>query len=216
MEHLRPHPAYVPVRINIRLKQLFAQRTSRYTYAFNTRTYTDFEIFNITGDATIDHSHVGDALRTSTKPVVFFLCYDVGHDPRLKLFIRHIVCCVAFGREILFFDMRNLAGIDPHHQRHIETELERKSGVSGIRLVNAACLTHRCIYLQRYKGHELGWCVAWAMYFLNQITHRPVSHENALHYAKTLYKKINDTLTHDRTNMLIEAWYIKWYTRINQ
>lgn len=210
MEHLRPHPSNVPPHANLKIKNIFASRTPAYHYAFNNNGYTDFDVYNILGTATVDRSNVGLALRTSTKPVVFFLCYDVGQDKKLDMFIRHVVCCVAFGPTVYFLDMRDLADISPSHKKYIEKELERKSGVSGIQLVNAACFTGQCVYLQRFKDkQEVGWCIAWALYFLDSITGRyKLAHaRDKKKYLSNLYRNINTILSASETNLPIEMWY---------
>jgi hypothetical protein len=214
VEHLRPHPASVPVRSNVALKEKFASSNDAFTYAFNKRGYTDFDIYNILKKPTVDRSGVGHAIATSTKPVVFFLCYDVGYSKVLNLFIRHIVCCVAKGKDVIFFDMRDLCDIAPEHQRRIEHELERKSGVTGIKLHNASCFGGKCIYLQRFKGEdELGWCIAWALYFLQWITQHGVPTESSV---KKLYTHINKALIHHKSNHPIEEWYVKSYQSLEQ
>jgi hypothetical protein len=212
--HLRPHPASVPVKANVKLKQDFAKDSSAFTYAFNTRGYTDFDIYNLLGKPSVDRSGVGLAIATSTKPVVFFLCYDVGYDKTLNLFIRHIVCCVAKGKDILFFDMRDLCDIAPEHQKRIERELERKSGISGLKLHNASCFGDSCIYLQRFKGKdELGWCIAWALYFLQWLTeHGPPTEQS----VKKLYTHLNSILKSRQSNSPIEEWYVKSYQSLEQ
>jgi hypothetical protein len=218
MDHLRPHPATVKSSINLKIKKLFASKTDKYTYALNDRTYVDFDIYNIYKKPTVDRSGVCHHIRTSTKPVVFFMCYDVGDNPTLGVFIRHIVCCVAFPGDtvnILFFDMRDLCDISPKHQELIETEISRKCGKT-VNLINASCLTSECIYLQKFKGEdEIGWCVAWALYFLNMLT-SPLfrgkyvadmtEHQYKLHISK-LYEKIYGVLSSEKSNHFIEKWY---------
>lgn len=218
-EHLRPHPATVPPSKNLQIKKLFASRTDKYTYAFNDRGYVDFDIYNITGGSTVDRSGVCRAIRTSAKPVVFFMCYDVGYDSVIRVFIRHIVCCVAFPGEsvkVLFFDMRNLCDISPGHQKLIEAEISRKCG-KPVELINASCLDGECLYLQKFKGRkEIGWCIAWALYFLNILT-KPLFRgkyvadmkepQYSLH-IKNLYKTVYRHLSTNKSNSLIERWYI--------
>ncbi len=219
MSHLRPHPATVKSSINLKIKKLFASKTDKYTYALNDRTYVDFDIYNIDKKPTIDRSGVCRLIRTSTKPVVFFMCYDVGYNPTLEVFIRHIVCCVAFPGDtvkILFFDMRDLCDISPKHQELIETEISKKCG-KPINLINASCLGSECIYLQKFKGEdEIGWCIAWALYFLNMLTSplfrgKYVADMNEaqykLHIGK-LYAKIHSHMADSKSNHFIEKWYI--------
>ena len=219
MSHLRPHPAFVKASVNLNIKKTFKQRTDKYTYAFNERTYVDFDIYNILKKPTVDRSGVCAHLKSSSKPVVFFMCYDVGNNTHLRMFIRHVVCCVAFPSEdtvkILFFDMRNLCDISPKHQELIETEISRKCGKT-IELINASCLRSECIYLQKFKGDdEVGWCVGWALYFLNILT-SPLfrgkyvadmtEFQYKLHISK-LYEKIHAYMASEKSNHLIEKWY---------
>ncbi len=217
--HLRPHPATVKSSINLKIKKLFASRTDKYTYALNNTTYVDFDIYNIDKKPTVDRSGVCKLIRTSDKPVIFFMCYDVGYNDHLKLFIRHIVCCLAFPGEtvkILFFDMRDLCDISPKHQELIETEISRKCG-KPVNLINASCLGSECIYLQKFKGEdEVGWCVAWGLYFLNVLT-SPLFRgkyvadmteaQYKLHINK-LYEKIHSYMASKNSNHFIEKWYI--------
>lgn len=209
---MRPHPTEVPASQQLKLKQFFASRTNSYEYAFNPTDYIDFEIFNITKRRTKDNSHVGKALSASTKPVVFFLTYEVGYDKVLKKFIQHVVCCVAFGKNILFFDMRDLCDISKRHQQRIESELERASGLFGIHLHNACYTGNEYVYLQRFKPEtEVGWCIAWALFFLNTITTRPLLSRIAdrKKYVIDLYKSIDTILDHEQSNHPIERWYLK-------
>ena len=222
MSHLRPHPASVKSSINLKIKKLFASRTDKYTFALNERTYVDFDIYNIDKKPTIDRSGVCNLIRTSAKPVVFLMCYDVGNNPKLGLFIRHVVCCVAFPGEttkILFFDMRDLCDISPKHQEVIETEISRKCK-KPVELINASCLGSECIYLQKFKGdNEVGWCVAWALYFMNMLTSplfrgKYVADMNEAQYKlhiSNLYTKIYGILSEQKSNHLIEKWYISQF-----
>lgn len=219
-EHLRPHPANVKSSVNLKLKKLFASKTDKYTYALNDRTYVDFDVYNILKKPTIDRSGVCHLLRTSTKPVIFFMCYDVGNNPTLKLFIRHVVCCVAFPGDtvnILVFDMRDLCDISPKHQELIETEISRKCGKS-INIINASCLRSECIYLQKFKGdNEIGWCIAWALYFLNILTSplfrgKYIADMSEFQYKlhiSNLYEKIHSYMASKKSNHLIEKWYVE-------
>ena len=218
MSHLRPHPAFVKSSVNVNIKNTFKQKTDKYTYAFNNRSYVDFDIYNILKKSTVDRSGVCSHIQTSTKPVIFFMCYDVGYNTTLKTFIRHVVCCVAFPGDtvkILFFDMRNLCDISPTHQELIETEISRKCG-KPVELINASCLGSECLYLQKFKGeNEVGWCVGWALYFLNMLT-SPLfrgkyvadmtEFQYKLHISK-LYEKIYGVLSSEKSNHFIEKWY---------
>ena len=211
----------VKTQTNLKLKQIFASKTDKYIFATNSRTYVDFDIYNIFKEPTVDRSHVCELLKTSTKPVVFFLCYDVGYNTTLKTFIRHVVCCVAFPSttviKVLFFDMRNLCDISPKHQTLIEDEISRKCGRS-IDLINASCISKDCIYLQKFKGeNEIGWCVAWALFFLSNVITEPLfrgkyladmTEEQYTKHVGNMYKHIHATMKKAKTNHLIERWYV--------
>jgi len=216
--HLRPHPTQVARYKNAFLKHQLAERTSKYTYAFNDTNYCDFNVFNIHKKPSADLSGVGNALRTSKKPVVFFLTYDVGFNRKIGIFIRHIVCCVAYPSArktpILFFEMRNLRDISPGHQQFIEKEIETLCDVPEVSLINLAC-QDKCIYLQRFKSeYEIGWCVAWSLFFLDFITK---SHEKEylpdmtmnrqLKLLAELYRDVDKTLGDEESNQPIERWY---------
>lgn len=223
-EHLRPHPAAVNVQTNLKIKKLFASRTDKYTYAFNSRSYVDFDIYNVFKEPTVDRSHVCELISTSDKPVVFFLCYDVGYNTTLKVFIRHIVCCVAFPSthvvKILFFDMRNLCDISPKHQTLIEDEISSRCK-KPVDLINAACISKECVYLQKFKGeHEIGWCVAWALFFLENAISKPLfrgkyladmTEEQYVKHIGNMYKKIHTAMKRSKTNHFIERWYVSHF-----
>jgi hypothetical protein len=219
-EHLRPHPASVKVGTNLKIKKKFANRTDAFTYAFNDKSYVDFDIYNILKKPTVDRSGVCKAISTSKKPVVFFLCYDVGDNKYVNLFIRHIVCCVAFPSadkvRILFFDMRDLCDISKKHQEHIEEEIGRKCGKKVV-LENASCLSNKCIYLQKFKGdYEVGWCIAWALFFLDKaITSDPTLVHN-INNIKHFYKHVYSILSKANSNRPIEEWYVKSYQEVSQ
>ena len=214
MQHLRPHPTTVKAGINLTLKKNSASKLpDKYTYAFNNRGYVDFDIYNILKKPTVDRSGVGLAIRTSTKPVVFFMCYDVGYNSILKLFVRHIVCCVSENQKVLFFDMRNLCDISPEHQKVIEREISAKSG-TPVELINASCVGKKCTYLQKFKGDdELGWCIAWALFFLetvvtdNGFADLDISQKKK--YTDKFYRNVYATLSKEKSNRPIEEWYIK-------
>jgi len=207
------HPSAVPVWKNRMLKHFFANN-SAYTYAFNPTTYMDFDIYNIGGHPSVDRSGVGHAIRTSNKPVVFFLGYDVGPDTYNKLFIRHVVCCIAYGGDVMFLDMRNLNDISKTLQSMIEKSLSKSAGIP-VSIVNAACLSGSCKYLQRFKDrHAVGWCIAWALFFLNNITnaHAPIDKK----YIRNLYASVDKTLDDAHTNTPIEEWYLKFYRSLQR
>jgi hypothetical protein len=214
-EHLRPHPAKVKVGTNLKIKNKFANNDA-FTYAFNKKSYVDFDIYNILGNPSVDRSNVCELMNTSSKPVVFFLCYDVGDNKYVNLFIRHIVCCVAFPTKdevrILFFDMRNLCDISKKHQEHIEKEIEKKCKKKVI-LENASCFSGECIYLQKFKGdYEVGWCVAWALFFLSKLDPSLMAKD----HIEKLYKHVYSILSKANSNRPIEEWYVKSYSEVSQ
>lgn len=213
-EHLRPHPAEVKVGTNLKIKNKFAT-SNAFTYAFNNRSYVDFDIYNILGNPSVDRSNVCKMLKTSKKPVVFFLCYDVGDNKYVNLFIRHIVCCVAFPSDqevrILFFDMRNLCDISKKHQEHIEKEIEKKCGIRVL-LENASCFGGKCLYLQKFKGdYEIGWCIAWALFFLSKLDAEHIKKDD----IQSLYKHVYSILSNAKSNRPIEEWYVKSYSEVS-
>ena len=215
-EHLRPHPAQVKVGTNVRIKNKFATNNA-FAYAFNNRSYVDFDIYNILGKPSVDRSNVCEMLKTSNKPVVFFLCYDVGDNKYVNLFIRHIVCCVAFPSNdevrILFFDMRNLCDISKKHQEHIEKEIEKKCGIRVL-LENASCFGGKCLYLQKFKGdYEVGWCIAWALFFLSKLKSGTLSEQKE--HTQNLYTYVYSILSNAKSNRPIEEWYIKSYSEVS-
>lgn len=214
-EHLRPHPAEVKSGTNLKLKLKFANKDA-FTYAFNKRTYVDFDIYNILNKPSVDRSNVCETLHTSNKPVVFFLCYDVGYNKHVDLFIRHIVCCVAFPSKdevrILFFDMRNLCDISKKHQEHIEKEIERKCRKKVI-LENASCFGEKCIYLQEFKDkYEVGWCIAWALFFLSKLDYNRMQKDD----IQQMYEHVYSILSNAKSNRPIEEWYVKSYSEVFQ
>jgi hypothetical protein len=204
----------VKVGTNLKIKNKFATNNA-FTYAFNNRSYVDFDIYNILGNPSVDRSNVCKMLKTSKKPVVFFLCYDVGDNKYVNLFIRHIVCCVAFPSDqevrILFFDMRNLCDISKKHQEHIEKEIEKKCGIRVL-LENASCFGGKCLYLQKFKGdYEIGWCIAWALFFLSKLDAERIKKDD----IQSLYKHVYSILSNAKSNRPIEEWYIKSYSEVS-
>lgn len=213
MEHLRPHPVEVSERKNIQKKFEFKQRTDKYLFAFNPSDYCDFEIFNITGEQTRAYPGVCAALRYSKIPTIFFFSYDVGNNETLGVFVRHVVCCLAMNKRIYFFDMRNLAEISKNMKSRIESEIKKYCGVD-YEIINLSCnRTTQCRYLQRFKGdNEMGWCIGWALMFLDYLTGNPEITEKTNEELKIvfgeLYDYIDEQLKSKRSNRFIEEYYI--------
>lgn len=226
------HPTQQDERVNLQLKRSIANKVKgNYIFAFDKHDYCDFEVFNITGQATRASREFIQGFQTlyqpSKKPVVFFLCYDVGFKKELDdQFIRHVVCCVA-GRNggdtihLFMFDMRNLREISNDLRIHIETELSRvtkKPPSLKLHITNVACVDRKkCVYLQRFKGlHEMGWCIAWASFFLDAALARPVwkgkyayelTFEEQKEAFAEIYRLVDAELRRTRTNGFIEDWY---------
>lgn len=226
------HPTKQDERVNMRLKREIAKRVQdKYVFAFDPSDYCDFEVYNILGNSTRASREFIRGFQTlytsSNKPVVFFLCYDVGFKKELEdQFIRHVVCCVASRNggdtiHILMFDMRNLREISNDLRQHIEKELGRvtqKPSHVKLHITNVACVDRRkCVYLQRFKGlHEMGWCIAWASFFLDVAVSRPVwkdKYANELTFEEQkeafaeVYRLVDAELRRTRTNGFIEDWY---------
>lgn len=226
------HPTKQPERLNVSQKRQIANKVKgKYVFAFDPSDYCDFEVFNILGHSTRASSNFVRGFQSlyssGKKPVVFFLCYDVGFKKELEnQFVRHVVCCVASRNggdtiHILMFDMRNLREISNELRHHIETELGRvthKPPHLKLHLVNVACVDRtRCVYLQRFKGrHEMGWCIAWAMFFLDVGVARPVwngkyayelSFEEQKEAFAEIYRLVDAELRKTRSNGFIEDWY---------
>lgn len=214
MPHLRPHPTQVSAPTNIAFKKLLSDSTDAYTVAHNTTTYCDVSIFNKLGYLSDDHSGVGELLRTMTKPVIFFTSYDVRPTP--KYYIRHIVCCVATSpSSIVWFDMRNLDDISPGFHTKLERDLARVLGVPSLTIHNMAEISPgKFVYLQRFKGEqERGWCIAWALFFLNRVVHGQSITKKAV---KKLYSSINASLQLCECNHPIEEWYVTHIVALEQ
>jgi hypothetical protein len=222
------HPTEVDERDTIRRKhKKIAQVSDKYTSGFSRTNYCDIEIFNITGKKTTSCKEFREAFSTleseSAKPVVFFLCYDVGYKEGPDRFVRHVVCCLATRTktkiEILGFDMRNLREISNDLRKILITEIEQQVNVTvPIVYTNIACLERSsCVYLQRYKKQtDIGWCIAWALFFLDVAIASPVMNGQ---YASTLsiadqkrafaeiYRIVNRELEQRKTNGFIEEWF---------
>lgn len=214
MDHLRPHPTEVSEIENIRKKFEFKKRTDKYLFAFDATNYCDIEIFNVTGQKTTAYSGLCNALKYSEIPVVFFLCYDVGPNETLGVFVRHVVCCLAKDKYIYFFDMRNLSEISKKMTQIIEKEINKICGVRYT-LVNLSCNhSNHCRYLQRFKGDsEMGWCIGWALLFLDYLTKNPQLIEKSDKELRKdfgiLYNYIDDKLSRHKSNQFIEVYYIQ-------
>lgn len=214
--HLRPHPVDVEERRNIRKKFQFCARTDAYHYAFDPADYCDINVHNVSGEDTTIYIGLKYALQYSEKPVVFFTCYDVGPNPVLNAFVRHVVCSLAVregaGINIYFFDMRNLRDISDEMKTHLEEQFALYAGVP-VRIINTACVDRsKCVYLQRFKGdNEMGWCIGWGMLFLDYLTTNPdilaqSTSGKKKQFAK-LYTELDKHLAGPRSNHFIEAYY---------
>lgn len=225
------HPTKQDERVNIRLKEQIVSRVrDRYVFAFDRSDYCDFEVFNILKEPTRAPREFVRGFQTlyleNPKPVVFFLCYDVGYKKELDdQFIRHVVCCVASRTgntvHVLMFDMRNLREISNDLREILESELARvthKPDSIKLHITNIACVDRRkCVYLQRFKGlHEMGWCIAWASFFLDAAIARPVwkgKYANELtfdeqkHAFAEIYRLVDAQLRATHSNGFIEDWY---------
>jgi hypothetical protein len=215
--HLRPHPTEVAQKHNIK-KKFELRRSDAYHYAFNPHDYVDIDFFNVLDKPTKIYSGLRYALEYVQKPVIFFTGYDVGANDILEAFVRHVVCSLAVHEgshiNIYFFDMRNLRDISPSMQRHMETEFSKHAKVP-VHLVNSACVDRStCVYLQRFKGEkEFGWCIAWALLFLEYLTKHPQilrksSEEKRAEIAR-LYTDIDERLSEPRSNHYIEKYYMR-------
>ena len=217
-EHMRPHPTEIREKQNTALKFGFRNRTDEYHYPFAIRNYCDVEFHNITGEPTTAYIGLKAALQFVEKPSIFFICYDVGYNRILQTFVRHVVCSLAVregdGLTVYMFDMRNFRDISEHFQADMEKTLSEYAKVP-VKIVNAACLYHeKCVYLQRFKGdHEMGWCIGWALLFLDYLTKNPEIAEKTPEGKKKafarLYTQLDKHLAGPRTNQFIEAYYIR-------
>ena len=217
-EHMRPHPTEIREKQNTALKFGFRSRTDEYHYPFAIRNYCDVEFHNITGEPTTAYIGLKAALQFVEKPSIFFICYDVGYNRILQTFVRHVVCSLAVregdGLTVYMFDMRNFRDISGHFQADMEKTLSEYAKVP-VNIVNAACLYHeKCVYLQRFKGdHEMGWCIGWALLFLDYLTKNPEIAEKTPEGKKKafarLYTQLDKHLAGPRTNQFIEAYYIR-------
>lgn len=222
------HPTEVDERETIRRKhKKIATVSDKYIAGFSRTNYCDIELFNITGKQTTSCKEVREAFKTleqdGSRPVVFFLCYDVGYKEGPGRFVRHVVCCLATRTktkiEILGFDMRNLREISNDLRKTIVEEIAGQVKVSlPISYTNIACVERSsCLYLQRYKNPtDIGWCIAWALFFLEVAICAPVWHgkfaseisvANQKHAFAEIYRLVNGDLERRKTNGFIEDWF---------
>jgi len=216
MEHLRPHPTQVSERENIQYKFQFKRKTDKYLFAFDPHNYCDIEIFNIQKRKTQVYSGLRTALKYSEIPVIFFLCYDVGYreyEEMGKVFVRHVVCCLKKDNYIYFFDMRNLSDISKSMKETLEKEISTFCSVP-CKLVNLSCSRAlQCRYLQRFKGDdEMGWCIAWGMYFLDYLTDHPEFADTEDHELRKAFNDFyvftDEKLSTNKSNRFIEKYYM--------
>lgn len=222
------HPTKVDENETVRRKHVKAHPVrDKYTFAFSRSNYCDIEVYNILGRQTTSAKEFREGFKTldtpGAKPVVFFICYDIGHREGIDTFIRHVVCCLARRTptkiEVSMFDMRNLREIDNKLRAFLEQELAAETGVmTPIRVQNNACVERSaCVYLQRYKPKtDIGWCIAWALFFLETAICRPIQNgQYAADLSLTkqkeafaeLYRVVDRQLRATKTNGFIEDWF---------
>lgn len=225
-----PHPTEVDERETIRRKHAKAAKVAdKYTFAFSRTNYCDIELFNITGTSTRSSKAFREGMaslfQSGAKPVVFFLCYDVGYKEGPGRFVRHVVCCIATRAKdtihVLGMDMRNLREISNDLRSFLERELSTQIGLPkdlNLKYTNIACVERsKCVYLQRYKKHtDIGWCIAWALFFLDVAICAPIqgdqyaadlSVSEQTHAFADLYRLVNHELMQRKTNGFIEEWF---------
>lgn len=220
------HPTELDEQDSVRRKHARAARCGhRYTFAFSRSNYCDIEIYNITGKPTTTAKGFREGMATlaspDAKPVVFFLGYDVGFKEGPARFVRHVVCCIANRTpsrvEVLGFDMRNLREISNTLREHLESEFRRFVPVPVV-YTNIACVQRTsCVYLQRYKKHtDIGWCIAWALFFLDAALCSPVeghlyasdlSVSKQKHAFAEIYRLVDRELSRRKSNGFIEDWF---------
>ena len=222
------HPTEVDERETIRRKHAkIAAVSDKYLAGFSRTNYCDIEIFNITGKPTTSCKEFRTAFKMleveGSKPVVFFLCYDVGYKEGPDRFVRHVVCCLATRTkskiEILGFDMRNLREISNDLRERLVDEIKGQVAVSlPLSYTNIACVERStCVYLQRYKKKtDVGWCIAWALFFLEVAICAPIWHgkfasalsvSNQTRAFADLYRLVDSELERRKTNGFIEDWF---------
>jgi hypothetical protein len=207
------HPTKVDEQENIRKKFKLKQRTDKYLFAFDPANYCDIEIFNITREKTTIYPGLCAALQYSEIPVVFNLSYDVGYKETIDVFVRHVVCCLAVGTDIYFFDMRNLREISNETKVVLEREIENACH-KKFTLINISCLERStCLRLQRYLAPtDIGWCIAWALLFMDYLSSHPeitemTSKEKTKKFA-AFYRHLDAQLKKHH-NAFIEDYYQK-------
>jgi hypothetical protein len=111
--------------------------------------------------------------------------------------------------------MRNLRQISKGMQARLEEEFSHIAG-RKLHLINLACVEEQrtCLYLQRYKGDtEMGWCIGWALMFLDYITDHPeiarMSKEDKTKNFLALYRWVDKQLSTKKSNTFIEKYYIR-------
>ena len=222
-----PHPVDVDEHKNIQLKHKTVERCRNdYIFAFCRKDYCDVSFYNKLKKPSTASPEFKRGFTTlfedNPKPVVFFLCYDIGDRPEIKTFIRHVICCVAVREKesiyVFAFDMRNMNDIAKGHAQYLERQLKQiTDSPLSIHVVNASCLEKpSCHYLQRFKAFEdPGWCMAWALFFLDAVICRPVwkgkhvyelSVAELKHAFARIYRLVDDELK-KHGNGFIEQWY---------
>ena len=106
-EHLRPHPTEVREKRNTALKFGFRKRTDEYHYPFALRDYCDVEFHNVTEEPTTAYIGLKAALEFVQKPIIFFICYDVGFNHDLETFVRHVVHIMLRVRTAMYTQFLN-------------------------------------------------------------------------------------------------------------
>lgn len=222
----RVHPTDVDEHKMIKLKKELVQGNHNYFFAFSSRDYADFDTYNKLHEKTTSCPEFKAGMKQlleGGKPVVFFMTYDIGRRKEIKgIYIRHIICCLAnkIGDhiEVFMFDMRNLRQIDNHLRQFLENQIAEQIGFHDVRITNMACVERdSCVYLQRFKPkHDIGWCMAWAMFFLDSALLRPIwngkyayelSPEEQKKGFAEVYRVIDHELSESKSNDLIELWF---------
>lgn len=224
---VRIHPTEVDEGKMIRIKRDMVEGNLHYVFPFSKHSYCEIEIHNKKKLPTRSTPEFVDAMHTLgtgrvIKPVVFFICYEIGYRKDIDVFVSHVVCCIAnkVGSriEICMFDMRNLNEIDKDHQKAIETEIGKQIRFSDVHITNIACLEQEhCLYLQRFrKKTDVGWCMAWALFFLDSTILHPIhankyAHELSWTIQKRaythIYRIVEAELRAKKSNELIEIWF---------
>lgn len=222
----RVHPTDVDEHRMIKFKKDLAGGNRNYFFAFSSTDFADLDAYNKLHERTTSCPEFKAGMKqllTGGKPVVFFMTYDIGRKKQIKdIYIRHVICCLAnkIGDhiEVFMFDMRNLRQIDNHLRQFLENQIANQIGFHDVRITNLACIEREaCVYLQRFKPRtDIGWCMAWALFFLDSALMRPIWHEKHAYeldpyeqkkgFAE-VYRVIDETLREDKKNDLIELWF---------